>query len=273
MNRQRHAAGRDTVLITGASKGIGRAFAQRFAREGYPLVLVARQQDVLEELASNLRAGFGVSVEVLPLDLTAPDSISRLLQTLAERQLDIDILVNNAGALEVGRFTDIAAEKHGQLIALNVGSPTQLASALLPAMLRRKRGHILNVASIAAFEPVPSIAVYAATKAYVLSFTEALSEELRGTGVSVSALCPGLTSTPMVRGAQAGSQRLRHIPELVIGQADDVAQAGFRSCFSGRVVSIPGLLNKLTAAFVGIAPRAVVRRISGWLGRLAFDPT
>ncbi len=272
MRKQRNTSGRDTVLITGASKGIGRALAERFAREGYQLVLVARQQAALEELAADLQARFGVRIDVLPLDLTATDAIAQLMQALQARGLEIDILLNNAGVLECGRFTDIATDKHSQLIALNVESPTRLAHALLPPMLRRGRGHILNVASIAAFEPVPSIAVYAATKAYVLSFTEALSEEVRGSGVTISALCPGLTSTPMVRGAQAGSDRLRHIPEFVIGQAEDVALAGYHACFSGKVVTIPGVHNKLTAAFVGIAPRSLVRRVSGWLGRLAFDP-
>ncbi|MBV8634442.1 MAG: SDR family oxidoreductase [Burkholderiaceae bacterium] len=261
-----------TVLITGASKGIGRAFAEKFAKEGFQLMLVARQQSALEALAADLKSRFGVRADVLPLDLTAPDAMDKLMQALHARAITIDIAINNAGVLECGRFSDIAPDKHSRMIALNVDAPTRLASALLPGMLQRRRGHILNVASIAAFEPVPSIAVYAATKAYVLSFTEALSEELRGTGVSVSALCPGLTSTPMVRGAQAGSGRLQSIPEFVIGQAEDVATAGFNACFSGHVVTVPGILNKLTAIFVGITPRGVVRRISGWLGRLAFDP-
>ena len=194
-----------TALVTGASSGIGEALAHCFARDGHHLVLVARSADKLQALADALHAAHRTRVDVLPADLAQPGAAADLAAALQRRRRSIDVLVNNAGVLEQGAFTAIAAERHQEIIALNVAGLTAMLSAFLPGMVRRGRGRVLNVASIAAFQPVPTLASYAATKAYVLSLTEALAEELRGSGVSIGALCPGFTATAMLDRAEYGA--------------------------------------------------------------------
>ena len=222
-----------TALITGASSGIGEALAQCFAHDGHRLVLVARSADKLQALADALHAAHGTRVDVLPADLAQPGAAAALAAALQRRRRSIDVLVNNAGVLEQGAFTAIAAERHQELIALNVAGLTAMLSAFLPGMVRRGRGRVLNVASIAAFQPVPTLASYAATKAYVLSLTESLSEELQGSGVSITALCPGITATHMLAAASAASPALGKLPKSLVGSAEDVADEGFEACMAG----------------------------------------
>ena len=171
------SATRETVLVTGASYGIGEALARLAAAEGHALVLVARSADKLQALAQDLGARHGVPIKVLPADLGQPGAAAALAAELKRRRITVDVLVNNAGVLENGPFVKAAPERHQALIDLNIGALTGLLSELLPGMVRRGRGRVLNVASIAAFQPVPTLATYAATKAYVLSLTESLSEE------------------------------------------------------------------------------------------------
>jgi len=256
-----------TALITGASSGIGEVLAHCFARDGHRLVLVARSAHKLQALADALHAAHGTRVDVLPADLAQPGAAADLAAALRRRRRSVDVLVNNAGVLEQGAFAAIAAERHQELIALNVAGLTAMLSAFLPGMLRRGRGRVLNVASIAAFQPVPTLASYAATKAYVLSLTEALAEELRGTGVSVGALCPGITATAMLDRAAVRNSRLAQLPDWVIGHVDDVAAEAYHACLNDEVVTVPGLLNQTAALASRAAPKWLLRRLTGVLGR------
>ena len=190
--RQRQA---ETVLITGASSGIGRELARLYASDGAGLVLIARSEDKLRQLADELCANYGAGAQVVPTDLSRPASPREIVEALAQRHIDVDVLVNNAGFGARGSVAEIGVERQLEMIEVNVAALTQLTALLLPGMLERRRGAILNVASTAAFQPGPNWAVYCATKAYVLSFTEALAEEVRGSGVRVSCLAPGPTDT------------------------------------------------------------------------------
>lgn len=257
------------ALITGASAGIGRGLALQFARNGYELVLVARRQQELTELAGHCQQQFGVKATVLPIDLLAPDAISDLVSRLDEAQLEVDVLVNNAGCLAMGRFAHIPHEQHERQLQLNTLVLASLTHHLLQPMLKRGKGRILNVASISAFQPVPSLALYAATKAFVLSFTESLSEELKGTGVSVTALCPGFTRTDMLERGERDFSAATRIPKLLISDVDSVARVGYQACVSGQPVAVPGMPNRVITSLTQLYPRWLVRSIGGVLGRSA----
>jgi short-subunit dehydrogenase len=260
----------DTALVTGASSGIGEALARCFARDGFRLVLVARSVDKLEALAASLSAEFGVKVWVQGADLAQRDGARQLAAALRRKRIAVDVLVNNAGVLEQDKFADIPASRHQALIDLNVSGLTAMIVSFLPPMLRRGHGRILNVASIASFQPVPTLATYAATKAYVLSLTESLAEELVDTGVTVTALCPGITATPMLGHATAGHPQLARLPGFLIGDADQVAVEGYRACMKGEVFVVPGLLN-LAATLAGrAAPKWLLRRFAGAVVRRAL---
>lgn len=257
----------DTALITGASSGIGEALARRLAYEGFALVLVARRQARLDELAAGLRSEHGVRVDAIAADLSAPGAAEALAATLARKRRRIDLLINNAGVLEHGQFIDTPTARHRELVALNIGALMEMLSAFVPAMVSRGRGRVLNVASTAAFQPVPGLATYAATKAFVLSLTESLAEELRGSGVTATALCPGITATSMLETAAARNPRLARLPQALVGDADAVAAEAVRACLAGDVVCVPGWINRATTMAVGATPRALMRRIAGVLGR------
>lgn len=262
-----HAESAQTVLITGASSGIGEAFAQRFAREGFKLILVARNADTLDALAQQLRAKFGVEVHVEAADLSRVGAAKRIAASLKRNKATVDILINNAGVLEQGAFIDMSAERHQELIALNVSGLTAMLAHFVAPMVERGQGRILNVASIAAFQPVPTLATYAATKAYVLSLTESLSEELKGTGVTITALCPGITATNMMSTAKKANARLAKLPSILIGQAEQVAEEGFQACMQGDVIRVPGTINLMASLAGRASPKWLLRRITGSLGR------
>ncbi len=255
------------VLITGASAGIGHALAGCFARAGHALVLVARSADKLEQLAAELRQQHGVAVDVLPADLAAPGAAAALAATLKRRRRRIDILVNNAGVLAQGRFTQLAPAQQQQIVDLNISGLTALLTAFVPAMVARGQGRVLNVASIAAFQPVPGLATYAASKAYVLSLTESLAEELRGSGVTVTALCPGITATAMLSQAAERNTKLATLPSFLVGDVNAVAEAGWRACMAGEVICVPGLVNRAGTLAAGATPKWLLRRITGLFGR------
>ncbi len=254
------------ALITGASSGIGEALAAEFAADGYDLVLVARSEDKLKHLATRLRAAHGVKTRVEAADLAQPGAAAALASKLKRAKLPLTALVNNAGVLEHGRFVDIPAAKHEQLIDLNISGLTAMLAAFLPGMVERGEGRVLNVASIASFQPIPSLATYAASKAFVLSLTESLSEELKGTGVTATALCPGVTDTSMVSGAQQQSEKLE-IPAFMIGEVEEVAREGYRACSRGEVVCVPGLVNQVSTLTSRTTPRWLLRRVYGIVGR------
>ena len=256
-----------TALITGASSGIGEALAHRFAKGGYHLVLVARSGDKLKSLAAALSAEFGVKAWVAATDLSLPEAARKLAASMKRARRPIDVLVNNAGVLAHGAFADMPAGKHQQLIDLNVAGLTAMLAHFIPAMVARGQGRVLNVASIAAFQPVPSLATYAATKAYVLSLTESLSEELKGSGVSVTALCPGITATSMLDTAQQASKELTKLPGFIVGSAEAVADEGFDACVRGEVIRVPGAMNLAAILAARATPKWLLRRVSGAMVR------
>ncbi len=255
--------GAGTALITGASSGIGEALAARFARGGFDLVLVARRADKLNALAETLRREQGVKVWVAPADLSLPDAPAQLAAAMKRARRPIDVLVNNAGVLAHGPFVKMPAQRHQQLIDLNVSALTAMLAQFVPPMVARGQGRVLNVASISAFQPLPSLATYAATKAYVLSLTESLSEELKGSGVTLTALCPGITATNMLSDARAGSAELVKLPGFLIGSAEDVADEGYTACLRGDVIKVPGVLNLATIVSARATPKWLLRRVSG----------
>lgn len=258
------------ALVTGASSGIGESLAHCFAQAGHDVVLVARSAAKLAALAKDLQGRYQVQAWIEPADLAVAGAAAKLAATLRRKRRPVDVLVNNAGVLEQGPFVRMKPADHQQLIDLNISGLTALLAHFLPGMVERGRGRILNVASIAAFQPVPTLATYAATKAYVLSLTESLAEELKGTGVTATALCPGITATNMLHGARDANARLKQLPGFLVGDVDDVARQGFNACMKGDVVCVPGILNRTAMIASRGTPKWLVRRIGGVFGRQAF---
>lgn len=247
-----------TALITGASYGIGLELARIFARENYNLVLVARTADKLRQLASELEKAHGTRSLVLATDLTEPGSPAYILDQTSRAGITVDVLVNNAGFGQYGLFAENDLDECLHQIQLNVTTLTHLTRLYLPEMLERKSGRILNVASTAAFQPGPLMAVYFATKAYVLHLSEALSNELQGTGVTVTCLCPGATATEFHKRANATGMRFLRMGSM---DARTVAEDGYRAFIAGKPVVISGLKNWLVAQSVRFSPRNTVTAV------------
>jgi short-subunit dehydrogenase len=252
-----------TALITGASGGIGYELAKLFAKDHHNLVLVARSGDKLNQLAGELRGQFGVTVKTVALDLASAPGGKILFDLLEGEKLAIDVLVNNAGFGVFGEFAGMAEEEILGQVHLNVTALTLLTRLFLPGMLARRNGKIMNVASTAAFQPGPLMAVYYATKAYVLSFTEALANEVAGTGVIVSCFCPGATNTGFQR--RAGMENSRLFKKIGAMSAEKVARDGYRGLMSGKTLVISGMQNWLVAESVRFAPRKWVTAVSRWV--------
>ncbi len=248
----------ETALITGASSGIGYELARLFAADKSNLVLVARRQEKLDQLAAELGRDHGVSVRVLAKDLADPHSPQAIFDALAAESVTVDVLVNNAGFGAAGSVADLPLEKQRDMIQVNVAALTHLTRLFLPGMIQRRSGGIFNVGSTAGFQPGPYMAVYYATKAYVLSFTEALAEELTGSGVRATCLAPGPTATEFAAAAAVENKLLFRLGTV---DAGSVAQAGYRGFRQGSVLVIPGSRNKLGAFAVRFAPRALVRKL------------
>lgn len=255
-----------TTLITGASSGIGKVFAERFAREKHDLIVVARRKDELDALAERLSRDHGVQVHVIPCDLSAPEAPRRLYEEVQERGLTVDGLVNNAGFGLHGAFAGMDPEALSRMLTVNMTGLTLLTRQFLPDMLSRRRGMIVNVSSTAAFQPIAYFSAYAATKAYVLSFTEALAEEVRPHGVQVMALCPGPTRTEFMKTAGLKLGGLKY-SEFVFMDAEDVVDACMKALRRREVVRIPGTLNALGARSLPFLPRRLVAKVSGMLMR------
>jgi len=243
------------ALVTGASAGLGVEFARQLSRRGHRLVLVARRKDRLEQLAKELGNARAVAI-----DLSKGDAAARLMADVEANGEIVGLLVNNAGFGLIGRFAELDAKRERQMIDLNVGALTELCRAVAPAMIERKSGAILNVASTAAFQPGPKMAVYFATKAFVLSLTEALHEELKPHGIKVSCLCPGPTRTEFGDVAGFGGNGLF---DRVAMNAAEVVEIGLKGLDSKRAVVVTGWLNKIGAASTRFAPRSMVRKIAG----------
>lgn len=239
-------------LITGASAGLGAEFARQMAARGERLILVARRRDRLEALAAEIGGA-----EVIAADIAEPGAAERLIAEVERRGLSVDTLINNAGFGLSGRFDTLPLERQRQMIELNVTALTELCRLAVPAMIARKRGAILNVASTAAFQAGPFMAVYYASKAYVLSFTEALHQELKASGIRVTALCPGPTATEFFDVAGAGGGRLAKMATDPVA----VVRAGLAGLARNKAIVIPGAMNKATAQSNRLLPRALMRRI------------
>ncbi|MGC1788550.1 MAG: SDR family oxidoreductase [Terriglobales bacterium] len=252
-------ADRKTALITGASFGIGLELARIFAREGYNLVLVARSADKLRQLASELEKTHGTRSLILAVDLTEPGAPAYVLDQTTRADIHVDVLVNNAGFGQYGKFVENDLEECLRQIQLNVTTLTHLTRLYLPAMIERKSGRILNVASTAAFQPGPLMAVYYATKAYVLHFSEAISNELQDTGITVTCLCPGPTETEFQKRANISGIRLSKYGTM---DARTVAEDGYRALIAGKTVAISGFRNWLIAQSVRFAPRRMVAAVA-----------
>jgi len=252
--------GRQTALITGASAGIGLELARLFAAGGYDLVLVARSAGRLEELAGELRSRHGAAARALAKDLTHPESPEEVFRELEAAGVAVDVLVNNAGFGTFGPFAETDLDQELRELQLNVVTLTHLTKRFLPGMLARRRGGVLNVGSTAGFQPGPLMAVYYATKAYVLSFSEALAEELSGTGLTVSVLCPGPTQTEFQQRAGMESSKL-FSSLLRVADAASVARAGYAGFRAGKRVVIPGLINKVAAQSIRVTPRALAAKV------------
>jgi short-subunit dehydrogenase len=252
-----------TALITGASTGLGAEFARLFARDKYNLVLVARTGPKLAELADELRQQHGITVKTIPLDLGLPQASQNLFEETQRAGIHVDVLVNNAGYGRSGNFADIPLEESYGQIQLNITALTLLTRLYLGPMLERRSGKIMNVASTAAFQPGPLMAVYYATKAYVLSFSEALADELRKTDIRVTCFCPGATLTEFHKRAQTQNSRL--FKQLAPMDAKIVAEDGYRALMAGKILAISGFLNWLVAESVRFAPRKMVTAISRWV--------
>ena len=249
-----------TALITGASAGIGRAFAVGLARRGHDLVLVARDATRLAEVATDLAREHGVRADPLAADLLAGDGLAAVEARLTDVDTPVDVLVNNAGFGTFGRFAELDVEREVHEVELNVVALLRLTHAALTAMETRSSGAILNLASLAAYQPAPRSATYGATKAFVHSFTHAVHEEARGTGVRVLLVCPGYTHTEFHDRAGLG---VTELPEFVWQEAEAVVDAALRDLDRGRSVSIPGVLNQTAAAFSSVSPAGITRRVAG----------
>ncbi|MGA2061557.1 MAG: SDR family oxidoreductase [Thermoguttaceae bacterium] len=249
---------RETVLITGASSGIGLALAKLFAADKSDLVLVARNQAALENLAEELRRDHGGDVLVEPNDLADAAAPQAIFDHLTAKGITVDVVVNNAGFGSLGAFTNLPAQRQLDMIQVNVAALTHLSRLFLPGMIERGRGGILNVGSTAGFQPGPNMAVYYAAKAYVLSFTEALAEELAGTKIKVTCLAPGPTATGFAALARMENALLFRLGAM---DAKSVASVGYRGFRRGKVLVIPGFRNKLGTFAVRLGPRLLVRKI------------
>ena len=249
-----------TALITGASSGLGAELAREFARHGHGLVLVARDSARLDRLAEELRIGGSIQVTTLVKDLALSNAARDLVAELSQLGLSIDILVNNAGMIVYGEFSQTDWEKEERMIGVNLIALTQLTKLLLPAMLARGYGRILNIGSVGSFTPSPRNAVYSATKAYLLSLSEALAQEVMGSGVSVTALCPGAVRTELQ--ARAGMTHVRLLQSGVL-EAADVARVGYRALMAGRGVVVYGPATRIQVFLTRFLPRAWVARLAG----------
>lgn len=253
-----------TALITGASSGLGEEFARQLARENYQLVLTARREDRLNSVAGEAKSLGAPNVHVIAADLSRTDAPTEVHRRIAERGIEIDYLVNNAGFGTHGLFHELPLEREIEEINLNVTSLVALTGLLIPAMVKRGRGTVINVSSSGGFQPVPYMATYGATKAFVLSFSEALSHELRRSGVTVMALCPGLTRTEFQQVAHVNRS---DFPSFAFMDAKTVVEQAIASAKRGKRLKVTGLMNLVMMESTRIAPRALVARIAGAMFR------
>lgn len=249
-----------TALITGGSTGIGFELARQFAAHGHDLVLAARNADHLEAAAGKIEGKYGVSVKTLSIDLVDGDAPQRLYDSLTGDGVQVDFLVNNAGFGLGGEFVDTDINRELDMIQVNCSALIHLTKLFLPAMVKRKEGKIMNVASTAAFQAGPGHSIYYASKAFVLSFSEAIAEELHRTGITVTALCPGPTESNFAE--RAGTNKSRLFTQAKVATAEEVAKFGYQALMKGQRVAIPGMQNKLMIQAERFVPRILVNKIA-----------
>lgn len=252
-----------TALITGASEGIGHELVQLLAKDGHDCVLVARNKEKMDQLAADVAKRFDIKTLVIPKDLSRPEAAREIFDELQAAGISVDVLINNAGLGLYGDFTNSDMDRNMHLLEVNLMTLTKLTWLFLPGMIARKSGKILTVGSLASFAPSPRFALYNASKAYVLFFSEALREELKGTGVTVTCLCPGATKTQWHVRADSENIRLHRFSRMI--DAKIVAQHGYEALMKGKRLVIPGCDNNITALFSKIAPRAAVLKLAGFL--------
>lgn len=248
---------RPTALITGASAGIGAELAKVFAAHDYDLVLVARRRDALEALAGTLEGKHGITATVIVDDLGDPEAPERIFAAARDARIEVDVLVNNAGFGLGGQFSDTPVEREMEMVQVNITALIQLTKLFMAPMLRRRRGYVMNVASTAAFFPGPGLSVYYATKAFVLSFSQAIAEEVADSGLVVSCLCPGPTETEFTRVAQLNRPKMF---DTNVADARDVAEFGYRALMAGWRVAVPGARNKFLVHAQRFVPRRLIAR-------------
>lgn len=248
-----------TVLITGASSGFGSEFAKIFAANGYDLVLTARNEEKLEALAAELKEKHGTEVFVIVKDLSQKDAAFDIFNETEQAGIQTDILINDAGFGDYSRYAEADWEKQYEMVNVNIIALIQLTRLYLPQMMQRKEGRILNMASMAAFAPGPYMSVYYASKAFVLSFSEALTGELKGTGVTVTAVCPGPTATGFEKEAGSGARKLFSATKKA--SAEDVALFSYRALMRGKSVAVPSFTNRISSVGQRFLPRSVLRAI------------
>jgi uncharacterized protein len=258
----------EVVLVTGASSGIGEALARRAARDGRNVALTARRTDRLEETAAEIRTAFGVDTHVLTQDLSDPSGAAALAAQIADRGLVVDWLVNNAGFGTHGRFADMPLGRELQEIRLNVMALVELTHRFLPGMLERRRGLVMNLASVGAYIPSPYMATYTATKAFVLAFSEALAVETKNTGVSVLCVCPGFTRTEFQKNVEEGVAG--RAPDFAWMSASEVADEAVRNAHRSGVL-VSGLRNRVTTAMLKLTPRSAIAAMAGAMLRPSQD--
>ncbi len=247
------------TLITGASGGIGLDLAMLSAHDDKNMILVARSADKLNKLAETIRKDHNSEVVTFAVDLSSESGVNKLIAEITQKNIHIDTLINNAGIGDFGDFSGADLSTHLEIIRLNIGALTQLTHIVLQGMLNNNNGRIMNVASTAAFMPGPGMAVYYASKAYVLSFSEALTRELKGTGVKVTTLCPGPTDTGFALSAGLGKSLMHRM--LPAATSMEVARAGYKAMIKGKAIEIPGFMNKMSALTPRFSPRSMVRNM------------
>lgn len=249
------------ALITGASKGIGRSIATVLAEKKYNLILVARSTSELQVVASELISKYGVQVDYLGIDLSVPTAAGELFEWVQKNKYDISILINNAGYAVWGEFDKTSLEDQNRMLQVNMQTPMALCHHFLPMLLQQPAAYIMNVASTAAYQAVPTLSTYAATKAFMLLFTRGLRADMKGTNVSVTALSPGPVNTNFID--RAGMQAIKATAEKYGMMPDEVARIAVKGMFAKKSELVPGALNAATAFFTRLVPKAMVEKIAG----------
>lgn len=255
------------ALITGGSKGIGKALAEEFAKNGYSLILVARDLSLLQSVRDELQTKYKVEIKVLSADLEKPEAIDLIFDTYKDELSNIDVLINNAGFGIAEKFADVSDKEIDGMLKVNMVTLTNLTHRILPIMLAKKSGKILNVASTAAFTPGPYYSIYYATKAYVLSFSVSLAEECKQDGVTVSVLCPGATDSEFHQRAHAAQKNIKLLKFMKKTTVEAVARDGYNGLMNNKRIIITGLMNKVSVWMMNLTPLVLRAKVTGWINR------